>query len=240
MLLWSGSVRRTGRAANTATILSRGEIALRVRLTRCYLGIQVVPARLMCAIIDNYNVYKMTYAPARHHVESFPPQVGAGSALLILGTVPSVRSLELGQSYGHRHNLFWPFMGEMFGAGPEWPYPERIARLKRRGIGIWDVLECCERRGSLDSAIVAGSEVANDIPQLLDLQPTISAIALNGGKARQAFRRHVLPRLSADMRARVTLLDLPSTSPANASIPRAIKRERWQVIADWLADGARA
>src|SRR5262249_7476270 len=111
----------------------------------------------------------------RHRVESFPPQVGAGCLLLVLGTVPSIRSLELRQSYGHRFNLFWPFMGELFEAGPELPYAERIARLHRRGIGIWDVLRHCERRGSLDSSIVAASEVANDIPTLLAAQPSIRA-----------------------------------------------------------------
>jgi TDG/mug DNA glycosylase family protein len=169
----------------------------------------------------------------RHRVESFPPQVAPGCELLILGTVPSVRSLELRQSYGHRQNLFWPFMGELFDAGPELAYAERIARLQRRGIGIWDVLERCERRGSLDSAIVADSEVANDIPGLLIAHPGIRAIALNGGKARQSFRRHVVPRLDAALRARITQLDLPSTSPANASIPRALKLERWRTLQAW-------
>ncbi len=168
-----------------------------------------------------------------HRVESFPPQIAADCVLLILGTVPSVRSLELRQSYGHKHNLFWPFMGELFDAGPELAYAQRIARLQRLGIGIWDVLERCERRGSLDSAIVPDSEVANDIPGLLVSHPDIRAIALNGGKAQQSFRRHVVPRLDAALRARITQLDLPSTSPANASIPRARKLERWRQLQDW-------
>jgi TDG/mug DNA glycosylase family protein len=170
---------------------------------------------------------------SRHQVESFPPQVGPGCALLVLGTVPSLRSLALRQSYGHRHNLFWPFMGELFDAGPELPYAERIARLHRRGIGIWDVLERCERPGSLDSSIVRASEVANDIPGLLAVHPTIRAIALNGGKAQASFRRHIVPRLDAGQRARVTLLDLPSTSPANASMSRAAKFARWRAMLDW-------
>ena len=67
--------------------------------------------------------------------------------MLVLGTVPSLASLALRQSYGHAHNLFWPFMGELFDAGPELAYAERIARLHARGVGIWDVLERCERRG---------------------------------------------------------------------------------------------
>jgi len=171
--------------------------------------------------------------PGNHQVESFPPQVAPDCVVLILGTVPSVRSLELRQSYGHAHNLFWSFMGELFDAGPELAYAQRIARLQRRGVGIWDVLERCERPGSLDSAIVAGSEVANDIPVLLVSHPGIRAIALNGGKAQQSFRRHIVPRLDAALRARITQLDLPSTSPANASIPRAHKLERWRQLQDW-------
>ena len=171
----------------------------------------------------------------RHRVESFAPQVGAGCALLVLGTVPSVRSLALRQSYAHPQNLFWPFMGELFDAAPQLPYAERIARLHACGIGIWDVLQRCERPGSLDSAIVRASEVANDIPGLLASQPTIRAIALNGGRAQQSFRRHVAPRLAA-AGTQVELLDLPSTSPANASMPRALKLERWRVLREWTAE----
>ncbi|HEY2395865.1 MAG TPA: DNA-deoxyinosine glycosylase [Rudaea sp.] len=169
----------------------------------------------------------------RHRVESFPPQVASGCLLLILGTVPSLRSLELHQSYGHRFNLFWPFMGELFDAGPELPYAERIARLQRRGVGIWDVLQQCDRPGSLDSSIVRESEVPNDIPGLLQTHPGIRAIALNGGRAQQSFRRHLEPRLAVASHDRVRLLELPSTSPANASMTRAVKFARWTVLRKW-------
>jgi hypoxanthine-DNA glycosylase len=166
-------------------------------------------------------------------VSSFPPQVGADCHVLVLGTVPSLRSLELRQSYGHAQNFFWPLMGELFDAGPELDCQERIARLHARGIGIWDVLKHCERPGSLDSSIVPDSEVPNAIPQLLRRHPRIRAIALNGGKAQQAFRRHIAPLLDPALRDRVAILALPSTSPANASIPRAEKRRRWSVLLQW-------
>ena len=166
-------------------------------------------------------------------VSSFPPQVGADCRVLILGTVPSLRSLELRQSYGHAQNVFWPLMGELFDAGPELAYAERIARLHARGVGIWDVLKTCERPGSLDSSIVPESEVPNAIPSLLRRNAQIRAIALNGGKARQAFARHIVPKLDAHLRERIEILALPSTSPANASIPRAEKRRRWSVLLDW-------
>lgn len=168
-------------------------------------------------------------------VESFPPQIAAGCRVLILGTAPSVRSLAMQQSYAHPQNLFWVLMGEMFDAGFELDYAERIRRLHACGVGIWDVLEQCERPGSLDSAIVRASEVPNDIPQLLEAQPSIAAIALNGGHAQRAFRRLVLPRINSARLASLALLDLPSTSPANASVSSARKRRQWRAMLDFLA-----
>ena len=166
-------------------------------------------------------------------VTSFPPQIVNDCRLLLLGTAPSTRSLAVQQPYAHAQNLFWPLMGEMFDAGPNLDYAERIRRLQAHGIGIWDVLARCERRGSLDSAIVRGSEVANDIPALLNDYPLIAAIALNGGHAQRAFRRLVLPHINATRREALTLIDLPSTSPANASMTRQYKRERWRVLLDY-------
>jgi hypoxanthine-DNA glycosylase len=168
-------------------------------------------------------------------VASFPPQVGAGCRLLVLGTAPSVRSLAMQQSYAHPQNLFWPLMGELFEAGPELPYAQRIARLHARGIGIWDVLAHCERAGSLDSNIVRCSEVANDISGLLAAYATIVAIALNGGRARQSFRRLVVPTLEARIERPLSVLELPSTSPANAGMSRAQKHAQWRVLLEWSA-----
>jgi TDG/mug DNA glycosylase family protein len=153
--------------------------------------------------------------------------------VLILGTVPSVRSLAMRQSYAHPHNLFWPFMGRLFDAGPDLPYTERIARLHMAGVGLWDVLKDCERTGSLDSDIRVHTEVPNDIPALLNLYPTIRAIALNGAKASQVFARRIAAHIDSARLAQLTILALPSTSPANASIPRATKLERWSELQRW-------
>ena len=177
----------------------------------------------------------MPVAIPASRVSSFPVQIDAGCRVLVLGTAPSVRSLAMQESYAHPQNLFWPLMGEMFGAGPELPYAERIARLHARGVGIWDVLKECERAGSLDSNIIKSSEQANDIAALLVAYPTIAAIALNGGRAVQSFRRLVLPRIDWVRADRTAILELPSTSPANASISAADKRARWRAMLDWSA-----
>src|SRR5438445_990282 len=174
-----------------------------------------------------------------HKVASFPPQVGMDCRVLVLGTVPSVRSLQLRQSYGHAQNLFWPLMGTLFDAGVELPYAERIRRLQAIGIGIWDVYKRVERRGSLDASIVRASEVPNAIVRLLRRMPTIRAIALNGGKAAEGFARHIAPQFDAALRDRIDILKLPSTSPANASITRAEKLRRWTILTRYVAASPR-
>jgi hypoxanthine-DNA glycosylase len=168
---------------------------------------------------------------ASPRVESFPPQIGADCRVLVRRTVPSLATLAQRQSYGQTHNLNLPIRGEMLVAGPELAYAERIARLHARGIGIWDVLERCERRGSLDGDIVVASEVPNDIAGLLVREPTIVAIALNGAKALQVFRRRIAPHIDAGRMPH--LLALPSTSPANASLSRAHKFAHWSELLDW-------
>ncbi len=124
-------------------------------------------------------------------------------------------------------------MGEMFGAAPELAYAERIARLHARGVGIWDVLRVCQRKGSLDSAIIRDSEIANDIPDLLRRTSSIRTIALNGVRAGQAFRRLVLPRIEERRQSNLVLLDLPSSSPAHAAMSRAEKTHRWRILIDF-------
>jgi double-stranded uracil-DNA glycosylase len=160
---------------------------------------------------------------------SFPPLARADARVLILGSMPGEESLRQRRYYAHRHNLFWPIMGALFGAGPELPYAERVAALTARGVAVWDVLKSCERAGSLDGSIVPHTERPNDFARFLDDHPRIGAVFFNGAKAHSAFTRHVLPRLGARA-ARLRLGRLPSTSPAHAGMPRAAKLRAWRKI----------
>ncbi|MEN1679453.1 MAG: DNA-deoxyinosine glycosylase [Planctomycetota bacterium] len=158
---------------------------------------------------------------------SFPPIAAPDARLLILGSMPGVASLEAGEYYAHPRNAFWPIMGELFGARPELPYAERCRRLQASGVAVWDVLRECRREGSLDSAIDRGSEVANDFRSLFHRCPRIVRVSFNGQKAEAAFRRHVLPGLDPALSVRLTLIRLPSTSPAHAG------RSSEQKLAEW-------
>ena len=93
-------------------------------------------------------------------VGCFPPVAGNDATVLILGSMPGKESLKQHQYYAHPQNAFWKIMGELVGAHPDLPYPQRLHALTNARIALWDVLETCERQGSLDSDIQ--NETAND------------------------------------------------------------------------------
>lgn len=165
-------------------------------------------------------------------ITSFPPVVASDARALILGSMPGVESLQRGQYYAHPRNLFWPIMGELCGFDPTLPYSERITQLQGAGFALWDVLQHCEREGSLDIAIK--EEIPNDFETFLNQYTAIRAIAFNGQKAAQAFRRLVLPYLPTTLTQRLAFLPLPSTSPANARQSKQVKFARWAVVLSYI------
>jgi hypoxanthine-DNA glycosylase len=158
-------------------------------------------------------------------IRSFPPLGHAGAHTLVLGTMPGAASLRAGEYYAHPRNAFWPIAGALFGFDPALDYATRVRRLSDADIAVWDVLQSCERPGSLDARIDATSVVANDFARFFAEHPRIERVCFNGGPAHALFRRHVLPRLPP---LAVTFVRLPSTSPANASINAAAKLRAWR------------
>ncbi|MBI3299820.1 MAG: DNA-deoxyinosine glycosylase [Elusimicrobia bacterium] len=159
---------------------------------------------------------------------SFEPVVGPSPKILILGSMPGVESLRRQEYYGHPQNQFWRLLGEVIGTDLQsLSYAKRLSVLKKKGIALWDTIKACEREGSLDSDIC--DEEPNEISGLVR-ETGVRAVFLNGGKARQMFLRHIAEGLSTE----VTVVDLPSSSPAAASIPYPEKLRRWRRIADFL------
>ena len=159
-------------------------------------------------------------------VRSFDPISHRSARLLILGSMPGVKSLAARQYYAHPRNAFWPIMGELYGFSADLPYARRAAALKKSGVALWDVLSACERPGSLDSAIARGSCIANDLPAFFQRHPNIRVVGFNGGEAERIFKRTTLPRLDA---GRLTFVRLPSTSPAH-TLPLATKTALWRKL----------
>lgn len=155
-------------------------------------------------------------------IQSFKPVVDESTKVLVLGTMPSIKSLEHQEYYGNKQNVFWKILFTIFGEDYTDCYADKIAMIKRQGIGLWDILQSCERKSSLDSDIVA--EQANDIKGLLGQYPTIKTIVFSSQKARQYFDKYI-----GDITG-VSLLTLPSPSGANARMSFQEKVVHWQEL----------
>jgi hypoxanthine-DNA glycosylase len=157
---------------------------------------------------------------------SFDAVESADARVLILGTLPSVKSLERGEYYAHPRNCFWWIMGKLVGASPELAYENRLLHLRNSGIALWDVCRSAERTGSSDAKIRMESVEANDFISFLGSHPRIELICFNGQPAERLFRRKVLPQLTEVRPIPQQVLD--STSPACARITREEKLARWR------------
>lgn len=159
-------------------------------------------------------------------LRGLPPVADPDARVLVLGSMPGVRSLDETRYYAHPRNLFWPIVGEWIELTAEAPYSERLDALREHGIALWDVVGRCRRPGSLDSRIEAGSVEVNDLAGLIDTLTRLQRILFNGARAAVEFERRVLPGLDARAAA-IERIRLPSTSPANAAMSIADKRAAW-------------
>jgi len=151
---------------------------------------------------------------------AFEPVAPPGARLLILGSMPSVESLNQGFYYAHPRNAFWRILADVYGEPLPGGIPERIDLLNRHGIALWDVLQSCERQGSLDSAI--RQPAPNDFVGLFRRCPDVRRILLNGGTAHRLFVKWGKPFTEGR-----ELLRLPSTSPAY-TLPYERKLALWR------------
>jgi hypoxanthine-DNA glycosylase len=160
-------------------------------------------------------------AVATPRLRGLAPVVAPDTRLLVLGSFPSQASLAASQYYAHQRNQFWIILSALWGVDLRTlPYPARLAEVRRRGLGIWDVYASCLREGSLDSAIEDAER--NDLAALVATLPALRAIAHNGGEsARTMTWTRTLAR---------EVVRLPSSSPANASWSLTRKVSAWRAV----------
>ena len=139
--------------------------------------------------------------------------------------MPGAKSLEMNQYYAFPQNQFWKIMFHLFDAEFSDDYGTRINFIKQNKIALWDVIESCERKGSLDTEIKA--EIDNDIPQLIENHSNIKMIFCNGQKS----YKNLLKILGKN--CKIPILVLPSTSPLH-TVKFEEKLESWKVIKDFL------
>jgi hypoxanthine-DNA glycosylase len=158
-------------------------------------------------------------------LQGLPPLLSPHTRVLILGSFPGVRSLELQQYYAHPQNQLWRLVFDALSVPSTLKYcgssyEIRSALLLQYGIGLWDVYAACEREGSLDSAI--RHTQPNDLASLRTRCPQLQAIAHNGGESYK-HAKHTL-------QLGLPVYKLPSSSPANASWSFERKLDVWQSV----------
>lgn len=159
-------------------------------------------------------------------IHSFEPIADENSRILILGTMPSVASLEASMYYSHPRNAFYKILGELTNDDPGSDNASKKAFLLRHGIAVFDTLAFCEREGSLDSNIKL--PVPNDIKSFVESHPKIEIIFLNGGGAAKYYKRYHQKDIALPFAV------LPSTSPANARGGYQKKLDSWRVLSEYL------
>lgn len=155
-----------------------------------------------------------------HVVHEFEPVFDEHSRILILGSLPSVKSREQGFYYGHPQNRFWQVTADVFGEPIPHSVPEKKAFLLRCGIALWDVIAECDIIGSSDASIK--NAVPTDLSRILNKAP-IERIYANGSTAEKLYLKYQQPLTGRD------ITRLPSTSPANAAWSAARLAEQWRL-----------
>lgn len=157
------------------------------------------------------------------YCNGFEPIEPSSPKVLILGTMPSVESLNQAFYYAHPRNAFWPIMQKLLNRNLD-SDAKKTRALQDAGIFLWDVLEACHRQGSLDSAIQKPQ--ANNFTWIFAKHPHLKTVIFNGKAAETLFKRHVLKAqtLPHDLQ----FFTLPSTSPANARLSFEDKYLLWQ------------
>ena len=161
----------------------------------------------------------LAYNDLKHGLEAW---CGETPYVLILGTLPGEKSLAAQAYYQNKsYNSFYKIMESLF---------ERQSGMSDKDfiinnhIALWDCMKEAEREGSLDANIKG--YVANDVEKFLSQHPAITAIVLNGKKAKEAFEKHFSVE---ELKHRYRILSLPSTSNSN-SISFDEKLNSWRII----------
>ncbi|MBN7773100.1 DNA-deoxyinosine glycosylase [Clostridium aminobutyricum] len=154
-------------------------------------------------------------------MQPFEPVYNKNSRILILGSLPSVKSRENGFYYGHPQNRFWRMLAGVYEAEIPQTVSQKKEFLYQCNIALWDVIESCEIKGSSDSSI--REVVVADIHAVLGQAP-IERIFANGKTAQRLYNKYAKEKTGRE------IIELPSTSPANAAYSLEKLIQKWAII----------
>ena len=155
---------------------------------------------------------------SEHIIHPFEPFFRSDSAILIAGSLPSVKSRENGFYYGHPQNRFWKMLAKFFGETAPFSIEEKKQFLENHKIAVYDSIKECTITGSADSSI--RDVIPANIEKIVS-ESKITKILANGKTAAKYFQKYQSQKLCRILKI------LPSTSPANASFSLERLAEIW-------------
>jgi hypoxanthine-DNA glycosylase len=153
---------------------------------------------------------------------SFAPISDENTTILILGSMPGDKSLEMNAYYAHPRNRFWQIIAALTQSDLPNDYEQKIQLLLQNRIGLWDLVHQAQRVGSLDSQIK--NESPNDIDDFISNHNHLKTIVFNGKMAEKLFNKYFKRKVE------IQYLGMPSTSPANAHLNLEKLILQWKVI----------
>ena len=156
---------------------------------------------------------------------SLLPVIDSNSNILILGSLPSDKSIEKSEYYGNKTNQFWNIITLIFNNEKIIfrNYDEKLKYLHEHHIALWDVYSSAIRKGSLDNNIQNGK--FNDIIGILKRYPNITKIATNGRASQKGFEKYLKVN-----NFHFHYYYVPSSSSLNASLKLNEKVTMWKEV----------
>jgi len=149
------------------------------------------------------------------------PIFNSNSKILILGTIPSVKSRENNMYYSHPKNRFWKVLSIIFNESTPITNREKEAFILNHNLALWDVLESCKIKGSSDCSIT--DPKANDFSKIFN-KCDIIAVFTTGKTATKLYKE-----LTGN-----DSVYLPSTSTANCAMSLKKLIDYYKVILNYL------
>ena len=151
----------------------------------------------------------------------FPPVFDENSKVLVLGSIPSVKSREEGFYYMHPKNRFWKVLASVFEA----EILDKKEFCLQHGIALWDTCASCEIHASSDASIK--NIVPNDL-EVIFQKAKIQQIFTTGKKAHDIYQKYLYPIY------KIEDICLSSTSPANARKSLEDLTREYQIIKKYV------
>ena len=151
------------------------------------------------------------------------PIYNSNSKILILGSLPSIKSRSLGFYYMHPQNRFWPIMESLFSTSLPTIASKKVFLLNNN-LALWDVIASCDITNSSDNSI---KEVTpNNLNLIINNAPIKAIFCLGKTSYKLFFKYNNYPHIKVYL--------LPSPSSANATHHFNTLVQDYQLIKDLL------